>query len=96
MKRKTTLVSYLMPPTLDLVEALSGAGELLGKVVDSADPECREALYDYAAQLMSCNREMIPVTSEDLRDKYDTDVEDLVYFFAAYADFIEGVRNSKN
>lgn len=39
---------------------------------------------------------MIPLTAEDLRDKYDTDVEDLVYFFAAYVDFVEGLRNAKN
>lgn len=86
----------VMPPTVDLAEALSGAGELLDKVMDSADPECRAALYDYAAQIMSRNREMIPLTAEDLRDKYDTDVEDLVYFFAAYVDFVEGLRNAKN
>ena len=86
----------VMPPTVDLAEALSGAGELLGKVMDSADPEFRAALYDYAAQIMSRNREMIPLTAEDLRDKYDTDVEDLVYFFAAYVDFVEGLRNAKN
>lgn len=86
----------VMPPTVDLAEALSGAGELLGRVMDSADPECRAALYAYAAQIMSRNREMIPLTAEDLRDKYDTDVEDLVYFFAAYVDFVEGLRNAKN
>lgn len=84
------------PPSVDLADALLGAADALSKIVVSDSADQREALYIYAAQLMSRNRELIPITAEDLRGKYDISIEDLVYFFSTYTDFLDSIRSQKN
>jgi hypothetical protein len=53
-------------------------------------------IYDLAARLISCNRDFLKITGEELRDKYRMDLESAVIFFSAYLDFINDIIKEKN
>ena len=79
-----------MPKTLDFNTLTRPTLQLNG------DMTTVQACYDLAARLMSCNRSGIKVTTEDLRGKYQINLEALIIFYNAYIDFIEEVTNQKN
>lgn len=83
----TALVEELQAVAPDLTEALNSADE---------DPAGIQAIYDLAARLMSHNLDGIPVTVDDLRNKYKLGLEELVFFYMAYVDFIEEIKTTKN
>jgi len=83
-------------PTESLVEELAELAPQLEKVLQSKDAESVKAIYDLAARLINCNRDLIKVTPEELRDKYSMNFESLVIFFGAYVDFINEMTNAKN
>ena len=83
-------------PTEGLIEELAAATRELDAVLQSGDASMVQAIYDLAARLISCNRNFMKVTAEELRDKYKLNLEDLVIFYSAYLDFIDEVTNSKN
>lgn len=84
------------PPTVDLVEELKTNLPHLQELLTGEDPEIRTGLYDLAARLISCNRNLRRVTGEQLRMVYRLSEEDLVVFFSAYTDFISGIEHAKN
>lgn len=80
--------------------------ELFGKLTDFV-PQIKEAfeqdsaatvqyVFDFAAQLMSCNREGLSITADDLRQKYGLKFDDLILFFSLYTDFVAEIANAKN
>lgn len=83
-------------PTLDLMEEIRGNLPALQALLEGASDESREAVFDLAARLISCNRDGLTVTGPELIDKYDLDEEDLTVFFSEYLDFIEGLAGAKN
>jgi len=89
-------VLHVVPPTVDLQEELRTRHTDLHALLAGGEEEKREALFDLAARLMSCNRNMRKVTAEQLRTTYNLDEEDMVVFFEAYADFIRRLENAKN
>ena len=89
-------VLHITPPTVDLQEELRAKISGLNALLTGTDDEKRQGLYDLAARLMSCNRNMRQITPEQLRIAYGLDEEDLVVFFEAYADFLKGIENAKN
>lgn len=89
-------VLHISPPTVDLQEELRASAGDFYALLDGGNAEQRAALYDLAARLMSCNRNMLKITPEDLRKVYHLDAEDLVGFFHNYVDFIKGIENAKN
>ena len=96
MPDEETPVLHITPPTVDLQEELRAtAGEFNALLAGGTD-EKRAAFYDFAARLMSNNRDWIKITPEDLRKKYHLDVEDLTVFFHDYVDFVKGIENAKN
>lgn len=96
MPDKEGTVLHIAPPTVDLQEELRASAGYFNSLLDGGDEDKRVALYDLAARLMSCNRNMLKITPEDLRKTYRIDVEDLVDFFHGYVNFIQGIENAKN
>lgn len=89
-------VINVLPPTVDLQEELRARSADLHTLLTGTDPEKREGMFDLAARLMSCNRNMLKITPEMLRTTYRLDEEDLVVFFTTYTDFIRRIENAKN
>lgn len=83
-------------PTEDIVEKLQTVSHELNEVLANGDGASIRATFDLAAQLISCNRDGIRVTAEQLRDEFNLDLEDLVIFFSAYIDFVEEISRAKN
>lgn len=83
-------------PTESLVEELATLAPQLEKAQQSGDAETTASIYDLAARLINCNRSFIKVTPEDLRGKFNMNLENLIIFFGAYIDFINEVTNAKN
>lgn len=84
------------PPTVALQEELRARISDLNALLSGTDDEKREGLFDLAARLMSCNRNMRKITPGQLHTEYGIVEEDLVVFFEAYADFLKGLENAKN
>lgn len=89
-------VLHLTPPTVDLQEELRSRIGDLEELILCADDEIRRSLWDLAARLMSCNRNVRQITPEQLKAAYGLDEEDLVVFFEGYAAFLKGIENAKN
>ncbi len=82
-------------PTESMVNELQNMQPELKKM-ETGDRDAVELIYDLAARLISCNRDHIKVTAEELRTKYRVDLESLLIFFSAYLDFINEITNEKN
>jgi hypothetical protein len=89
-------VLHITPPTVDLQEELRARLADLNALLTGGEDEQRVALFDLAARLMSCNRNMLKITPQQLRTTYRLDEEDLVVFFEAYAEFLTGIEKAKN
>ena len=83
-------------PTVDLQEELRANVGDLSALFNGDDDEKRAGLYDLAARLMSCNRNMRKITTEQLQHTFRLDEEDLVVFFHEYVNFLTGIENAKN
>ena len=92
---KGTLIK-ITPPTVDLQEELRDYADELNTLLDGDDISQRAAIYDLAARLMSCNRNMRTITAEQLRTVYNMDEDDLVVFFHVYVNFLQELENAKN
>lgn len=86
----------ISPPTVDLQEELRAQQSHLRALLGQEGEEMVEVLYNLAARLMSCNRNLIRFTAEDLRTVYHMDVEDLVVFYKLYADYLSEIEHAKN
>lgn len=64
--------------------------------MENGDHDAVELIYNLGARLMSRNRDLIKVTAEDLRSKYQMDLEAMLLFFSAYMDFINAIQSEKN
>ena len=89
-------VIHVVPPTVDLQEELRASTADLYSLLNGDDENKREGLFDLAARLMSCNRNMRKITPEQLRTTFRLDEEDLVVFYEAYVGFLTGIENAKN
>ena len=96
MPDKDGTILHIVPPTVDLQEELRASSRDFMSLLDGGDEDKRAALYDLAARLMSCNRDLLKITPDSLRKTYGIDAEDLVEFFHGYVDFIKGIENAKN
>ena len=89
-------VIHVTPPTVALQEELRGCMSELNALLTGGEEEKREGLWDLAARLMSCNRNMLTLTPDSLRATYGLDEEDLVVFYDEYARFLTDLENAKN
>lgn len=82
-------------PTVDMIEKLQRAD--LG-VLKKGDRESVRASYDFAAKLITNNRDFITVTGKELEKTYKLEFYDLILFFRAYMAYVDEVisENEKN
>jgi hypothetical protein len=92
----TGIMLHVTPPTFDLQEELRARLPELNALLTGGEDEQRAGMYDLAARLMSCNRNMRKITAVELQEEHGLDEEYLVVFFNAYADFVKGIENLKN
>lgn len=90
------MVLHVTPPTVDLQEELRARLPDLTALLSQDNNDMREALYDLAARLMSCNRNLRRITAEDLRNTYELDEADLAVFFDEYAGYLTAIERAKN
>lgn len=83
-------------PNQALIERLQAVAGELQDIVNGKSGDSVEAVYELTASLMSCNTTGQPVSVEDLRGKYQLELEDIIIFFSAYLDFINEVTCAKN
>lgn len=88
-------------PTEGLVEELEKMRENVTTIFAKENPDAIDACYDLAARIISCNRQGIQVSVDDLKNKYwptDKKVNQLhlLAFFKAYNDFIKELEHEKN
>lgn len=88
-------------PYEELVEELEATLPELKNTLTGDNPETEGHSYELAAKLISCNKQEIKVTAEELKTKYwpKNKTENLLYlvtFFSAYWDFIKEINNAKN
>lgn len=88
-------------PTEELVEELEKMREQVGTIFAEDNPDAVDACYDLAGRVISCNRQGITVSGDDLKTKYwPADKRHnqlhLLAFFKAYIDFIEEIEHEKN
>lgn len=93
-EKKTRI--HVSMPTLDIVETLQSSKDAIIETLSENTQERIPELYRLAGVLMSCNKDGISVTAENLRDIYGLTLEDLTVFFSTYIDFIKAVENEKN
>lgn len=83
-------------PTVELTERLEANQDALVAVFERGDRESLDEIWKLAADLISCNREHIKVTGEELKGKYGVSYEMLMAFFTAYTEFISEIESAKN
>lgn len=96
LKDERGTVLRVTPPTVDLQEELRARQSDLRALLSEDNDDMRDALYDLAARLMSCNRNLRKITAEQLRTTYGLDEEDLVVFFNYYVKFLTDIEHAKN
>lgn len=96
MMDENRTVLHLVPPTVDLIEELRAHQTELWGLLSKEDDTIVNGLFELAAKLMSCNRNMKKITPDQIRDPYGLDEEDLVIFYEQYADFLKEIENAKN
>lgn len=82
-------------PTEAVVREFEALLPELGKI-QRGDRSAVDLIYDIMARVLSCNRDFIKVTPEELRGKYRMDLETAIIFMAEYNKFIDGIQNEKN
>lgn len=90
-----TLVRVSMP-TEGLVQELQSVAPEMLDIMRSGSKDGINEIYDLAARLISCNRDFLTITAEELRGKYNMDLESAVIFFNAYLDFLNTIISEKN
>ena len=88
-------------PSEGIVEELEAMRAQAATIFSEDNPDVLNACYDLAARIISCNRQGLQVSVEDLKTKYwpaDRMVNQvhLLAFFKAYLEFIEEIKNAKN
>lgn len=96
MPDEAKTVIKVSTPREALIEELQASLPDLEPKLAAGDAEAIALCYDLAARLINCNRSFITVTAEELRGKYNLDLEGLLMFFQAYIDFISEITNAKN
>lgn len=86
----------VVAPTEGLVEELDAVGANMKEALEADVEASVPAIYDLAARLISCNKQGLQVTAEELRDKYKLNLEALIVFYNTYMDFLNEVAGAKN
>lgn len=92
-EEKTTL--YVRMPTLEMYKEMQDLSEQWSKGVED-DSDTVDELYRFIARVISHNRDGIKVTPDELKGKYNIDLETLLIVYKAYIKFLAANTNAKN
>lgn len=96
MDEENTTLRVKMPD-LDMFKELEEAAAMVDDVeAGKSNTDSVEALYDFLAKTLSCNRDYKTVTADELRGKYGMELEDVILVYRAYVKFITAVIKEKN
>lgn len=96
LRDENRTIFRLTAPTVKQYERFISVKAEMADIAKYQKPEQIKRLFDFTAELMSCNADYIEVTGEELRDKYRLKFGDIVVIFAAYLDFVKEFNNAKN
>ena len=88
---QTTL--HINTPSMDMFKELQAVATELS-MLDDDDPETESMAYDFTARLLSCNRERITITPEELRGKYNMDLDSLLLVYEGYMGFLNDIAKN--
>ena len=83
-------------PTVELVEILEANQDEINAIFERGDKTTLDEVWTLAARLISCNREGIQVTVDDLKGRYGVTYQMLYAFLKAYGEFIAEIETAKN
>lgn len=94
-EKKTTFT--VTAPSEELIEKLdANRVEITEKLKNAKDLNSLNALYEFAAELISCNEEHVEITGEELKTTYKVNYMMLFAFYVAYMQFVNEIKNAKN
>lgn len=96
MKDEDKTVIRVCLPNQALIEQLEAAAGELTEIMGKRDRSTINALWNLAADLISCNMTGLSVTARDLQDVYNLGLDDMILFYGAYFDFVQSVKLEKN
>lgn len=86
----------LTAPSVELTERLEANQDTMLETFKKGDRESLNEIWNFAADIISCNREGRKVTVEELKGRYGMSYEILFYFLTEYIKFIDEIENAKN
>ena len=89
-------VLTLTAPTVELVERLEANEDEIIAVFQRGDRTSVAEIWSLVADLISCNREGVKVTAEELKGRYGMTYPMLMVFFTAYGEFVAEIETAKN
>lgn len=89
-------VFTLTAPTVELTERLKANQDALTATFQRGDLESLSAIWDLAADLISCNRECRKITTQELKSNYNMTYVMLFAFLEHYGEFIHEIEQAKN
>lgn len=82
-------------PTLDLTEKFLAQAQAFTEIKDGITKEDYDAIFDFFAELLSCNHNYIRYTAAELKAKNVT-IDQIVGVLADWANFIAAIASLKN
>lgn len=82
-------------PTLELTEKFLASAQALTEMKDGITREDYDAIFDFFAELLSCNHNYIRFTAAELKSKNIT-IDQIVGVLADWANFIGAIASLKN
>lgn len=83
-------------PTVELVERLEANKDSIIAIFEKGDRASLDEAWKLVADLISCNREQIKITADELKGKYGMNYKMLYAFIVAYGGFIAEIESAKN
>jgi hypothetical protein len=91
---RTTI--HVTAPTEALIDEMENWIKTGMDQLSAGDSKSVELTYDLTARLISCNKERLTITADDLHNKYSIDIWTLIAILNAYTEFISDIKNEKN
>lgn len=89
-------IIHVAVPSVDIVDRLRANLPELLTLVSGDSAASKQAIFELAATLISCNTDAIGITAHDLIHRFDWDVALLSGFYTKYLNFIEEIEHAKN
>ena len=90
---ETTL--HVKVPEMELFKEIQAMASELDALNDGS-PEAEDTIYDITSRILSCNREKLTVTADELRGKYRLGLEEVLLVYGSYTEFLTDIVQQKN